>query len=160
MPRAKKSENMTATEALLAEKPGLGNLSEADLAAIRGEIPVEGEARLAELDAALSEAPKASDAEVSLGGRLLSLETRVRDLEAALEGWAERLNQGQSASAPTIPIASQDMPMITGVPTAAEERAYNRANLALSQQRKAGYNGLQAWRNAGSPVLEPEEKAA
>lgn len=151
MPRAKRVET--------PEPAPMGNLSPADLEAIHGAAADESGDQLGggPIEGA---APRqaASDEEVSIGARLLSHETRIGDLEKALEIWAQNFSQGQI---PTATAASLDMPTISRPATPAEERAYARTNLALHQERKAGFNGLQAWRNADSPVMEPaDEKAA
>jgi len=157
MPRKKQPEQSGEFSQLEGQTvpmvSGAGNLSEADLAAIRG-VPPDAEpmtATEAALRASEAGAPGA-DATVAMAARMLTLEGRMDDLEKAMESWAKQMRTGLRHQ--------MDTPAPTHPATSEEESAYARTNLALMQQNQTQYDGIQAWRNAGSPRLEPKEKKA
>lgn len=134
---------------------GAGNLSPEDLAAIHGAVPMTATEMLtsgapASADhAPMGEQPEATDEEVHFGARLLTLERRCGDLEAAMEKWAGMLSQ-RLAETPrhATGIAAPIRPA-----SVAEENAYCAANYDLRNAGQTPWDGIQAWRDAGSPGL-------
>lgn len=155
---------------------GAGNLSAEDLAAIKGiapdaavgtlvsgdpgpilnpstapeTVPMNADAELAKLFAA-AKAPASSTAtpeQVSLGARMATMESRMLDIETAMEKLADYVRSNPSArQAP-----QRDQSNIRRA-TPAEEAAYCSVNHTLSAKGETPYDGIQAWRDAGSPGL-------
>lgn len=135
--------------------PALGNMSEADLAAIRGAPAMTASEMLANGPMVtegqpFTPEPLASPEEISLGARLLTLEQRFTELETAVERLA------QTVTAPPRPTVQHiaAVPQSIAKPTPEEEAQYCETNLALSQQNERPYDGIQPWRDAGSPVMK------
>lgn len=145
--------------ALGPQPPALGNMSEADLAAIRGAAP-EMTATEALLNGPMATEgqpftpePVASPEQLGLAARVLTLEARHADLEKAVEALAAhiRTTGNTPAAAPRIATVSSGP---VARPTPEEEAQYCETNLALQQQNERSHDGIQAWRDAGSPVLK------
>lgn len=156
---------------------GAGNLSAEDLAAIKGiapdaavgtlvsgdpgpilnpstapeTVPMNADAELAKLFASAKETlPTATPEQVSLGARMATLESRMLDIETAMEKLADYVRSNPSArQAP-----QRDQSNIRRA-TPAEEAAYCSVNHTLSTKGETPYDGIQAWRDAGSPGLKP-----
>ncbi len=146
---------------------GLGELSPADLAAIRGGgdemltsgapasevVPFTPGAAVGPIDAAPAE--EAGEATIpgskfmEIVTRLVTLEHQVEIMGKALENLAAHASRvvftPPPAAAPTIRTASRE-----------EESAYFGTNLARRQQGMPQFGGIQEWRDAGSPVMEPK----
>ena len=139
---------------------GLGEMSAEDRAAILGAAgPVLDPAEPPETFAmtATEELARAGiTPEISLAARVLTLEGQVADLTHGFEAWAKTMNERMAAS----PRAAQDAPVPVRPASKEEEAAYTRTNYALHQLDQQQYNGIQDWRDKGSPRLEPkpEEK--
>lgn len=133
---------------------GDGNMSAAELVALRQEIEASGGVPVTEGEAfTAADAPveQASKEEISLGARVATLEHRMKTLEGALEKWAAAMNER-----PIMAAIPQQMATVTVPATEDEKVAYCKTNFALSQQGQPGHDGIQAWRDAGSPRLEPK----
>lgn len=133
---------------------GAGNLSPEDLAAIRGEAAPElltASEMLSSGGVQVTEGQpfrEASPEELTLAARVLTLEVRLTELQDAVELLAaQRPGQVQA-------IVTANAPVAIVPPTPAEQAAYSETNFALWQDGKPGHNGIQAWRDAGSPVLK------
>jgi hypothetical protein len=161
-----------ATPAATPLESGAGNMSEADRLAIAGMVPDEPlthastmgdvgmtaseiEARAREVASWQQPDDETSAALLNIGARMLTLEGRMAELEAGMEKWAIRMSAGLTAA----PRVSQDAPVPIRPATPQEEAAYSRTNFALYQQGLTQHNGIQDWRDKGSPVLEPKEEA-
>lgn len=142
-----------------AKKPdespaGLGNMSPEDLAAIAGTITES------EPEALTSGAPTsavvafnpASPEEVSLGARVATLTQRLSDLEKAVENLAQTTT-GAAVSAHKN-LATENAPVSTHKPTEGETDAYFAANFEATKAGGKPFNGIQDWRNQGSPGLK------
>jgi hypothetical protein len=176
MPRKKKAEApaMTATEAMLRAQEGqaatleptklesgAGELSEADRLAIMGSVAEEIEVaaetapgyaeRLAALSAHDGEEP-GSAALAEIGGRMLGLEGRMTTLEKAMEQWASMMNGQIRQSVTAATAASIPTPAVRPA-SPQEEAAYCKANFEARGRGETPHDGIQAWRDAGSPGL-------
>lgn len=150
--------HIAPAEPLSPQPPALGNMSEADLAAIRGAAPMTASELLAsggvpvtdgepfEIDAPAHR--EATPEEIHNGARLATLEARVAELQRAVQALAENRT--------VQPMAQAQTPVSVRPPTPEEEAAYCETNFARSQQGGQQFDGVQAWRDAGSPA----EKAA
>jgi hypothetical protein len=161
VPRAKKNvtEVVEATEAAPAASlgemaAGLGNLSPEDLEAIRGAGPLTGTEMLTSGAPASVEhapmgekAPKVTPEEINLGARMVTLEQDMRDLKAAMEKWAQSMNQRFTEQ----PRHGIQPPAPVHAASADEQAAYFKANFDLSNKGQTPFDGIQAWRDAGSP---------
>lgn len=145
-----------------AAKPlesGAGNMSDEDLAAIRGSVPagagpiLDPVMRPEEFGLASTEVlghhGTADPVELTLAARVFTLEQTVGDLTRGFESWSAAMNQRLS-EAPRI--LSHEPPPVRAA-TRAEEDAYHRANFEMQQAGDRPYDGIQAWRDAGSPGL-------
>jgi hypothetical protein len=140
---------------------GLGEMSAEDRAAIMGAVaddvgadpsivehgPAGGAQMMTATEARdrLNEA-SAGPEEVSLGARLATLESRLDGIEKAMEHWASGLQQPAAA-----PAGHPPAPVRRATPD--EEAAYCRANFEARSTGGTPFDGIQTWRDAGSPGL-------
>lgn len=133
------------------DEAGLGNLSPEDLAAIAGTVDTNMTASELLTYGTSAVIPLATPEEVSMASRVLTLEGRLSDLEKAVETLAQTTT-GAAVSAHK-QLAQQDAPVPTHKPSEAETDAYFKANYELTSKGKPAFNGIQDWRNHGSPGL-------
>jgi hypothetical protein len=178
---SKKDKQQRAESAIDAAKQdsGLGNLSAEDLAAIRGGDAPEASGMDGDAASSLtSGAPAGAEApmdkpvtateallradetgpeslNLEMIKRMLTLESEVDALKKIIQAWATE--QRRSVALPQRPGATV-VPPVTVPATPEEEAAYCRTNLALLQDGQKPYDGLQSWRDAGGPKLEPREE--
>lgn len=157
--------HIAPAEPLSPQPPALGNMSEADLAAIRGAAPMTASELLASGGVPVTEGQpfhlegghtpprETSPEELDIASRVLTLEGRCVDLEKAVEALAAYVRAMGSAPTPAARVATVSASSV-GRPTPEEESAYCETNLAMSQLNDRPYDGIQAWRNAGSPVMK------
>lgn len=137
---------------------GNGNMSDEDKAAIMGTVPASAgpiadpAEQPEEFD--VFAPPATSPAELTLAARVLTLEQNVADLTRGFESWAATMNQRLAEQ----PRVVANAPVSVRPATAEEQTAYTRTNFALYQQGLDQHNGIQDWRDKGSPVLEPKEE--
>jgi hypothetical protein len=140
----------------LAAEPesGLGNLSAEEMAALQGvtvDVVADGETAVTSTSE-LTRGTEASPEQVSLGARMATLEAKLGDIEKAMERWSDRLN----AQIQAFPMQrqSQEMPVSIRAATVAEEAAYCRQNFEMQTRGDKPFNGIQDWRDQGSPGLD------
>jgi hypothetical protein len=144
------------------EPPSLGNLSEEDLKAIRGEGVTATEMLTSGAPGSelvdFPDVPFKPGGSVefapdsfmdSITGRLLTLEGRMTDLERAMEGLAQHMSRVPEQSSS---ITAQ-LPTPTRPATKEEEAAYCRINHERRGTGEQQFDGIEAWRAAGSPGL-------
>lgn len=153
MPRKKKSPSLDLNAALdraAVLESGAGNLSPELLAEIQGGAAGPVFTFETEQKYQIGNPPKAVPEDVI--ARLVTLESRIEVLEAALEQWAKRERSS---------VRFVHEPAAQAVIASSEEQAtYTRTNFALFQDKQPQYDGIAAWRSAGSPVLTPREEEA
>ena|GEM_PF-5452219 len=136
---------------------GLGNLSEADLAAIRGGLPAD-EILTSGAPASSDHAPMGDPATPSeiailkaafeqMVARVVTAEAKVDRIERAMEQWAAEMN-----NRPAMPVAN-DAPAPTHPASPDEEAAYSAINFQRWKAGQKQFGGIQEWRKAGSPKV-------
>ncbi len=89
---------------------------------------------------------------LEIAARLLTAEQKIADLERATEEIAKYIRvAGTRRETPRH--VEPEAPFVAK-PTPEEEAVYSETNLARGQQNEKPFDGIQAWRNAGSPALK------
>lgn len=149
MSKNKPAPSPAKPEAKPELESGLGEMSAEDRAAIMGSGPILDPAEAPETVA--MEVPSgATPEEVALAPRMATLEAGMAKLEKAMEKWAAMMNDRPTMLAHL----AANAPAVVRPATREEEAAYCRWNFECGNRGDLPFNGIQAWRDAGSPGLE------
>lgn len=148
---AKQQSAARAVRAIAKPEPesGLGEMSDADRAALMGAGPILDPAEAPET-VAMTAPASATPEEILFAARMMTLESKMAKLENAMEKWAAMMNDRPAMLAH---LAAQG-PAVVRKATREEEAAYCRWNFEASGTGELPFDGIQAWRDGGSPGLE------